>query len=290
MTAPIVIGVDGSQAALRAVRWATAEAARRRVPLRLVHAYGIPDAFPGETMPPKDWLDAEQARSRNVLRHATEAAWLADPKVSVASESALDAPVPRLLEESRSARMLVLGATGVGGFYGLLVGSVAGAVAAHARCPVAVVRGEHRADPPVVVGIDGSPLSEAATALAFEEAALRGTELVAVHSWSDADTAQLFSDSRFEFDFEPLRDTEERALAERLAGWREKYPEVAVRRVLVEDKPRHQLLEQSRRASLLVVGSRGRGGLRGLLLGSTSQALITHAECPVLIARSGEDG
>ncbi|MFD2395911.1 universal stress protein [Prauserella oleivorans] len=136
----------------------------------------------------------------------------------------------------------------------------------------------------MVVGVDGSPLSERAIGYAFDEACFRGVDLVAVHTWSDSDT-DIFSQARMYFDWEPMRDTEERRLAERLAGWRELYPDVTVHRVLVKDRPRHELLEWSRKAQLVVVGSRGRGGFRGMLLGSTSHALVHNAECPVMIAR-----
>ncbi|WP_046302128.1 universal stress protein, partial [Mycobacterium sp. UM_Kg27] len=123
-------------------------------------------------------------------------------------------------------------------------------------------------------------VSEAATALAFEEASLRGVELVAVYAWHDTglldfpgiDTAAMASEG-------------ELALAERLAGWRERYPDVTVRRVVVDDRPADQLVEQSQEAQLLVVGSHGRGGFTGMLLGSVSQAVVQSAHAPVAVVR-----
>ncbi|HVW43247.1 MAG TPA: universal stress protein [Amycolatopsis sp.] len=287
MNGPVVAGIDGSPGSRRALLWAADEAARRHAPLAIVHAFGVPDAFYGESLPPRDWLDARSAESEDLLRASAEAATAQHPGLTVRTESSLDAPIPLLLQRSGAARMLVVGSAGRGFFGDLLSGSVAGALAAHARCPFAVVRGEDRDDEaPVVVGVDGSPANQPALALAFEEAALRGVPLVALHSWSDSDSGQVFSASRAALDFEPLREAETRVLAESLAGWREKFPDVTVRRVAEQDRPRHQLLEWSSRARLVVVGSRGRGGFRGLLVGSTTYALLHHASCPVLIARS----
>ena len=287
MSDPIVVGVDGSPGSLRALRWAAAEAARRHVTMLLVHAFGIPDAFYGETMPPRDWLEPHRADSEAILAAAVQDVRRVHPPLDVVTESILDAPIPLLLQRSESATMVVLGTSGRTVLGDLLVGSIAAALAAHARCPFVVVRGRDRSAPdvdePVVVGVDGSPASEAAVGLAFEEASLRGAPLVAVHAWSDADTRQVFGAARAAFDFEPVRESETRVLAEALAGWQEKYPDIPVRRVLERDRPRHQLLAWSTRAQLIVAGSRGRGGFTGLIIGSTSYALIHHASCPVLI-------
>lgn len=287
MSDPIVVGVDGSPGSLRALRWAAAEAARRHVTMLLVHAFGIPDAFYGETMPPRDWLESQRARSQAILAAAIDDIRRVRLPLDISIESSVDSPIPLLLQRSESATMVVLGNSGRTVLGDLLVGSIAAALAAHARCPFAVVRGHDRSAPdvdePVVVGVDGSPANEAAVGLAFEEASLRGAPLVAVHAWSDADTRQVFSAARATFDFEPLRESETRVLAEALAGWQEKYPDIPVQHVVERDRPRHQLLEWSTRAQLIVAGSRGRGGFTGLILGSTSYALIHHASCPVLL-------
>ena len=135
----------------------------------------------------------------------------------------------------------------------------------------------------MVVGVDGSPTSEAATAFAFEAASLRRVPLVAVHVWRDvlvdATMAPLL-------DWDVIDSDEREVLAERLAGWSEKYPDVPVRRLVARDRPARALVEESGRAQLVVVGSRGRGGFHGLLLGSVSQALLHHAHCPVAVVRS----
>ncbi len=286
---PVVAGVDGSDSALLAVRWAAAEAASHHVGLRIVHAIGVPDFFPGGAISPSTELfhlleqDAEAE-----LPAAAQAAKDTAPGVKVVGESTTDAPVVALIAESASARSVVLGKSGRGAVTGVLLGSTTVALAAHAHCPVVAVRGSG-APPegaaPVVVGVDGSALSEEALGCAFAQAAFRDVPLVAVHAWNDADSAELFSEARMAFDWEPLEDIEQRVLAERLAGWSEIYPDVVVRRDVVRAKPRQRLLEWSARAGLVVVGSRGRGGFRGMLLGSTSQALLHHAECPVMVVR-----
>jgi nucleotide-binding universal stress UspA family protein len=193
--------------------------------------------------------------------------------------------VPALVDLSKEAEMMVVGARGLSAISRRLVGSVSSGLVHHAHCPVAVIHDEDPLMPtpamaPVVVGIDGSPASEAATAIAIDEASRRGVELVAVHAWSDYGAYALpgvtWSDMQ--------KDAEE-ILAERLAGWQERYPDVTVRRVVVPDRPAHQLLEQSESAQLTVVGSHGRGGFAGMLLGSVSAAVAESARMPVIVAR-----
>lgn len=286
MNTPIVVGADGTPESLRAVAWAATEAALRHAPLHVVNAFGIPDAFYGEASPPRDWLDARQYESEALVRQAVAVAERR-PRLVTEQVSVLDAPIPYLLQRSGEARMVVVGSAGRGVLGNLLVGSVAMALAARARCPVAVVRGEDRHDAPVVAGVDGGPASESVLAQAFEEASIHGVPLVAVHLWTDPGPGQVFVKTMAPFDLEPVREKEDRVLAEVLAGWQEKFPDVEVLRVIEQDKPRQQLLDWSTRARMMVVGSRGRGGFSGLLLGSTSQALIQYAGCPVLVVRGG---
>lgn len=284
---PVVAGVDGSESSLGAARWAADEARRRGVSLRLVSAvhmpvvgYGI-----GAGLAVDLTKELRQAAERELTALRSE---LSTGCIDVTFAIRTGTAVPALVEESRSALCVVLGSRGLGGFTGALVGSTAVGLVAHGHCPVAVVR-QARPDGPVVVGVDGSPASEAAVSLAFEEASSRGAELVAVHSWTDFDADLSPAAARhFVVDEQAVAIAERESLAERLAGWREKYPDVPVRCVVARDRPVRCLLDQAENARLLVVGSRGRGGFTGMLLGSTSQALVHHAPCPLLVTRHSD--
>lgn len=286
---PIVVGVDGSGVAMRAVRWAADEVLRRKAPLRIVHAVEpLSVGFRGD-VDPAGIVIGQHAEGRGLVAEAAEAAATAAPGVSVTTAVLAQPPLKALLAESEVAGMLVLGPTGLGAVAEVLVGSLPAKLAAHAHCPVAVVRGTgDRPDRPVVAGIDGGPSSEAVMDAAFEEAANRGARLVAVHAWSDGDFEGASIEGRRYLGWEPVAEAERVVLGESLTAWQEKYPEVPVDRVVVRDRPRHLLLEWSRRAQLVVVGHRGRGGFAGLMLGSTSQALVHHADGPVLVVRPPE--
>jgi nucleotide-binding universal stress UspA family protein len=216
-----------------------------------------------------------------------DAARLAPPSVEVVTEVLDDFPIPRLVTESRNAQLVVIGDRGLGGIGGLLVGSVAVALAVHGACPVVVVRGREPgsalvADGPVVVGVDGSPVSDDALAFGFDAAAARHVPLVAVRTYrmtffepvgaSVVDWAAVASDER-------------EVLAERMAGWAERYPDVDAQQVVVPGRAAAELVRQSDAAQLVVVGSHGRGSLAGLFLGSVSHAVLHRARCPLAIVR-----
>ncbi|HET6707276.1 universal stress protein [Amycolatopsis sp.] len=286
---PIVVAVDGSETAAAAALWAAGEAARRHASLLVYTAYGYEDAaFGGKMYPPSDWLAVKEAEADRLLRQTRATLEAAVPGLEISTEASDHGPVPGLLEVSARARILVTGEP-VGAIAGLFSGSPDVDPAERAHCPVVTVRGSEKAGGPVVVGVDGSPLSEAAIAWAFEEASIRNAPLVALYTWHDGDSAGLFSDGNVAFQGEGLQDSGRRLLAQRLAGWQEKYPDVHVERRVEHDKPRARLLEMSRDAQLVVVGSRGRGGFTGLVLGSTSQALLHHAACPVMVVRTEKE-
>ncbi|MER7444309.1 universal stress protein [Micromonospora avicenniae] len=284
--APVVVGVDGSDAALDAVRVAAREAEHRHRPLRIVHAFSWPltvadlgpAPFAAETAGVRD--EAEK-----FVAQAVAEAGKVTPDVPVTGAVVDGAATPVLLDEARDAALVVLGHRGLGGFAGLLIGSVTVQVSARAQCPVLVVRGEPRADGPVVVGVDGSELSIEAVDFAFEEAARRGTSLVAVHAWLDPVVLFPGAVAPPVTDLAAYADDERRVLAESVAGHAERYPEVSVRHELVHGSPAQALIEQSRDAQLVVVGAHGRGALGGLLLGSVSHAVLHHTQSPVAIVR-----
>lgn len=287
----IVVGVDGAEPGRAAARWAARFAGERGLGLLIVHAIHLEQFTYGAGLAgPAPLYDVVAEEGQRVLDEAVAEAESVAPGVLVDTVMPPDSPALFLIDASKSAAMLVVGGTGKGFFAEMTIGSTAAAVIAHAQCPVVVLRGRkgttsYPDSGPVVVGIDGSPLSEQALETAFEEASRRNASLVAVHAWMDVTYDDAFGMARLVTQWESLEDDERRLLAERLAGWQEKYPDVQVERVLVRDRPRHVLLEWSAKAQLVVVGSRGRGGFTGLLLGSTSQALAHHAECPVMVVR-----
>jgi len=286
---PVVVGVDGSGSAYRAVEWAAAEAARRGVALRLVSAFSWttsdhPVRHDGRVAQYRDQL-LEAARHR--LSRAARIAEDTSPGIETAPQVEIGAPIEVLGSEARRAQLLVLGDRGLGGVTGLVLGSVAVALAARGACPVVIVRGETRnTDGPVVVGTDGSPVSEAALGFAFDAAAVRGAELVALHAWSPTAVDKALEPM---MDWDAVADEEDAVLAERLSGWGQKYPQVTLRRSVVRDGAARALVDASRGAQLVVVGSRGRGTAAGLMLGSVSHGVLHAAHCPVAIVRPGTD-
>lgn len=285
---PVVAGVDGSESATNALRWAVREARRHHAPLRIVHGSSpVLDYGTGFTRVPADY-EWEHERARKILAdaEAVARAEAGDTALDISTERTDSAAIPSLLELSKNARMIVVGTRGLGVIRRGLLGSVSSAVAGHAHCPVAVIHEtttEATESGPVVVGVDGSRCSEAAVEFAFEEAACRGAVLVAVHAW--ADTSEYVAPG---VDWPAMAPAERAVLAESLAGFQERYPDVDVERILVRDRPTWNLFEQSKNAQLLVVGSHGRGGFAGMLLGSTSQALLHSVQCPIVIVRMRE--
>ena len=288
---PIVVGIDGSPVSKVAVDWAARTAALREVPLKLVHVLNPPVvmAFP-EVPIPAGYLEWQSEEGRTLLAAAVTTAeesalLIGKGPIAVTTEMVAGPSVPTLVDESTRAQMVVVGCRGRNALARGLLGSVSIGLVHHAKCPVAIIHDEdplmpHPSMAPVVVGVDGSPVSERAVEIAFGEASFRGVDLVAVHAWSDTGV--------FEFpgvDWSALQSGAEEILSERLAGWQERYPDVLVRRVVVADRPAHQLLEQAQSAQLLVVGSHGRGGFAGMVLGSVSTAVINAARMPVLVAR-----
>jgi nucleotide-binding universal stress UspA family protein len=258
-TRPVVVCVDGSAASMRAVRWAADEADRRRTELCMVHVVRRANE--------EDPLPAARRRVHQFV-----------PKLTVLTET-YEGDVPEvLLKRSAEACLLVAGSRGVGRPVEAVPNSTEAVLAMHSECPVVVVPGEEPFPDtgPVVVGVDGSALSEAAVQFAFDSAALRAAPLVAVHTWSDAGLGEAAG----------VRREESRMLADRLAQWQEKYPAVETRSLVVRDRPVRGLLEQAEGAQLLVVGSRGQGGLTGMLLGSTSTALVYCTPCPLAVVRN----
>ncbi|NLE78181.1 MAG: universal stress protein [Rhodococcus sp.] len=289
---PIVVAVDGSESASAAVVWAARAAQASSRPLRIVTVVHIPGFYYSEPYLAESFRDELEESGRANLADAKKLAQqTAGPGVNVTTEGHRGRVANTLVELSKTARMVVLGSRGHGEFTGLVVGSTAVAVLSHAESPVVVVRGRTvdgapPNDGPIVVGVDGSEQSEAATAVAFEEASVRDVELVAVHVWSDVSVQPSLGAVPEDPHWNRIQAEEELVLSERLAGYRERYPDLSVRRMVERDRPVRVLSGFAEEAQLIVVGHRGRGGLAGMLLGSTSNALVHTADCPVMVVRA----
>ncbi|MFW0786891.1 universal stress protein [Gordonia sp. CPCC 206044] len=283
----ILVGVDGSDASNAAVQWAAKAAAVEEVELRLVGVYDISTSnyAPGLIIP-QDVVDAIKQDAADAVKAAAALAEQAAPGVSVQSSIVEGDAARALLELGKDAGTIVLGTRGLGSVRGLFLGSVGVTVAAHFHGRVVVVTGPG-GDGPVVVGVDDSPVSDAAVAEAFRQAALRKAKLVAVHTWTPLDVDALHG-----YGIEPdeiARMSEEavQAVAERLAGYSENYPDVVVERVVIPEEPAKAVLDTAGAdAQVIVVGSRGRGGFKGLLLGSTSQKILHQSDVPVMVVRT----
>jgi len=281
----VVVGVDGSGSALDAVRVAAREAQLRQRPLHVVHAFTwamMPGNLAGSVASPRD-PGLRQAAER-VVADAVEVAEKSAPGVPVTGSVRDGAPVTVLLHYARPGALVVIGDRGLGGFSGLVLGSVAIQVVAHAACPVLVVKGDLTATGPVVVGVDGSESSQRATGFAFEEAAARDVPLVAVLAWRYPEPTGIDEESLpLIYDQDDLMREEARVLENAVAQWCARYPRVRVTRRLHPGRPGKVLVDESEQASLVVVGARGLGGFKGLLLGSVSHAVLYHAHCPVAV-------
>ena len=282
----ILAGADGSAESGAAVRWAAEEAVMRGAPLTLVHA--VPPVVTSWPLGPmhSSITEWQHNNAKNVLEQACKTVQASLPeseRPAIKTEILRSGIVPALVEASEDKQMIVVGNRGTGAVGRVLLGSVSAGLVRHARCPVAVIHAEHRppdANAPILLGIDGSPASEAATALAFDEASRRGVGLSVLHAWSDVAVFPMLG-----MDWREYESEGHEVLGERLAGWHEQYPDVAVQRHLVCDQPAQWLIRESEHARFVVLGNRGRGGFRRMLLGSVSSAVAQAAAVPVIVVR-----
>ncbi|WP_067472177.1 universal stress protein [Actinomadura hibisca] len=284
---PVVVGTDGSPAATRAVEWAADEAADLGHPLHIVTAsdtgvYGVPAVPSGE----QGHHLAESGQAAVAAARALVQG--RRPGLTVTTQVELDAPARVLVKASQDARLTVVGSRGLGGFAGLVLGSVGLRVTARAAGPVAVVPadwpgdGDPRGKGRVVVGVDMSEQSAAALEYAFETAHRRGVELQIVHAFRiDPGVLQ----ARYLIDVRETERTMGVQLREEYGHWHTRYPGVTVTELAIQDHPVHVLAEASRDADLVVVGASGRGPVAGALLGSVGHGVLHHAHCPVVLAR-----
>ena len=289
----VVVGVDGSEQAFTAAVWALDVAARWHVPLDVVHSWSIPLPPVGLGPAPVGLSDDRiQDAAQSVLDDAVGRLQATAPDVTITGSLYPGTPAAALLDAAETATLVVVGSSGLDRVTEFILGSVTQQVVTHAACPVAVVPSSESEEPGleagrVVVGIDGSELSVDATRIAFAEASMRHAGLTLLHVWNapEYDTAGIVMPDTLLL--EEAHTDELRAMAETVAGLGEKYPDVQVEQRLRQGRPAKVLAEASQGAALVVVGSRGHGGFKSMLLGSTSRSLLHHAQCPVLIVRPG---
>jgi nucleotide-binding universal stress UspA family protein len=282
----ILVGVDGSEHARRALRWAQREAANHGHELTALLAWGLFDqlhADGGASFDP-DYGPTDAAAALD----ATVADTLgAEASGAVRQVVVCDLPARALLDAARDAVLLVLGPRGRGELRELVLGSVTQTCLHHAPCPIAIVRGNDepaaaraRAGERVVAGVDGSETSDRALRWALDDARARGGVVAAVHAWRVPFSMSLTAGTR---DLSAFEDAAGRLLDQVIDAAAAEYRDVPVERVLVGGSPADALLGAAGNAALVVVGGRGVGGFRGLLLGSVSQQLAHHAPCPVVV-------
>lgn len=284
---PVVVGVDGSQASDRALDWAIDEAQRRGLPLRLLHAREVM-AYSASVLPvdPVGWDDPQWVLQAAHAR-VTELA----PQQVLVKEDVLGTPASTaLITASSRADTIVVGARKHGTLGAVVLGSTSLRVASHAACPVVVIHDVPpvtATSPRIVVGVDGSRTSDDALAYAFERAHEQGLPLTVVHAWPGDLTVEIMRVTEAIADEVRAAavNAQLAAVQAQLAPWRARLPDVAVHVVLPAGNPQQALVEESATASLVVVGSRGLGSLRGMFLGSVSEGVLHHAHCPVAVVR-----
>jgi len=283
----ILVAVDGSAESEAAIRWAAGEAVLRGQHMTLLHVVEpVIVTWPAAPLQASitEW---QEENARHVVERAEKTAFASVPEGKPPTVHTLVryAPVTEeLIEASKSATTVVVGSRGLGAVGRAVLGSVSTAMLYRSHCPVAVVHADDARPSdrglPVLLGIDGSPASEKATAFAFDEASRRGVDLIALHAWSDVGVFPILG-----MDWHAYEDEGHAILGERLAGWQEQYPDVKVHRRIVCDQPARWLIEESEEAQLVVLGSRGRGGFASMLLGSVSAKVARGAKAPVLVMR-----
>jgi nucleotide-binding universal stress UspA family protein len=279
----VLVAVDGSDSSERSLLWAAREAARRGSPLTVVHCYYWPSSGLGAMDAIGFLMDGLAKDSAEILSKAEAAVHREAPEVEVVVESHLGAPVATLVDMSSRFDLVVVGSRGLGGFKGMLLGSVSTGVVANALCAVVVVRGESDLEEdsvaPVVVGVDASQSGQAALAEAFAAAERFKCALVAVHAWQPP-SAKVSGEQTEEWQKSAAAE-----LQVQVAPLAARHPSVTVETVTYRDRPTAALLARAQTARLLVVGTRGRSEFTGMLLGSTSRALVQHSPCPVMVVR-----
>jgi nucleotide-binding universal stress UspA family protein len=290
----IVVGIDGSEGARRALEWAAAQARLTGSLLEIVSASGESHAL-------ADPHVSREAEEKDIGQASVQARTVA-PGAAIATKMFDGAPAPVLIEESEGADLLVVGTRGRGGFTSLVLGSVSRRCMHQAHCPVVVVgaadsdrraaEGPSRsteaattttAEQPhrIVVGVDGAPSSIAAAEWAATQAELSGATLEALMTWEWPATYGWAPGAA---GYDPRYDCE-MVMEDALSPIRGRHPSIRIEAIVEEGHPAQHLVEAADAADLLVVGSHGDGELAGMLLGSVTEHCVAHARCPVVVVR-----
>jgi nucleotide-binding universal stress UspA family protein len=283
-TPNMVVGVDGSYSSREALDWAVEEATRRRLPLHLVCAWQ--SDYAAETVAPL--VPSIEDECRTIVETAAAHARTASPGLDVSTSTVHAQAASALIAASRRADTVVVGSRGVGAVTEALLGSTSMQLAAYSSCPVVVVRQPVAgldSSRRVVVGVDGSDLSAKATGYAFEQASGRSRGITVLHAWNPSVYYSGVALSALVEPWEEVMAEQELITLEAIAPWTEKFPDVDVRTQVMQGRPADVLVDASESAKLVVVGSRGRGGFRGLLLGSVSRSVLHRAHCLVAVIR-----
>ena len=278
----VIVAIDEGDPDPTLLRWAADEAASRHRRLVVCH---VCEWRPGQDPPrPMDADGDPQLRfgPERVVGAAVDLVRADHPDLTVTGVIGTGSPTRALLALSEEAAMIVLGARGIGGFTGLLMGTVSGQVAEHGHCPVAVVRPTARAATDVVVGIDGSERSAGALDLALAQARRTGGTLVAVHALQLPPGAGACAPNPG-VNLTDHREMAEKCLDDALGDVEARNPDVRIERRVEPGPAARVLLHAADGAAALVVGARGLGGFAGLVTGSVSQQVLRHARCPVLV-------
>jgi nucleotide-binding universal stress UspA family protein len=279
----VVVAIDDEEPDMLLLGWAAAEAAFRDTRLVICH---VCEWQPGDQAPQPMYEDGDpdlRFGPERVVGAALDAVRAAHPDLPVSGAIGTGSPQRGLLTVSDEAAVIVVGARGIGGFAGLLMGSVSGQVAENAACPVAVVRPAEAEAVDVVVGIDSSPESARALELGLAAARRTGGTLIALHAYRYPPVAAAYAPNPG-YGAEGLRELAEQTLADALGDIEARNPDVKIERRIEHGSAAGVLVAAAEGAAALVVGARGLGGFTGLIVGSVSQQVLRHARCPVLIA------
>ncbi|MFJ8932865.1 universal stress protein [Streptomyces sp. NPDC102364] len=283
MERTLIVGIDGSEPSLHALDWAVDEAVRRATELRIVYASRWEQY---EAHLPSNSLDRSslQQHAEHLAAQGVERARQRAPQLTITSQVVPQDPTAALVEASRDAGAVVVGSRGHGTFTGLLLGSVSLPVAAHAECPVVVVRGNDKNVQgglgQITLGVGDPERAGEAAEFALREAEMRGTDVLALRAWRCP---------AHEIPDYPTADSEahvvraENELTSALHDPREAHSSVTVRAHPYEGRARDVLVEASALSDLLVVGARRRRSGVGLQLGPVSHAVLHHSACPVAV-------